>query len=51
VRWSNGDAQVELPTLRPIIGTPLPRVARELLADEVAAIVAAWNALNPGRSV
>ena len=51
VRWPNGDTQVELPTLREIIGTPLPKAARQLVADELLALVAAWNSLNPERSI
>ena len=51
VRWSDGDTQVELPTLTPIIGTPLPRGARQLLDVERESIVAAWNLLNPERSI
>jgi hypothetical protein len=51
VRWADGDTQVELPTLREIIGTPLPRVARQLLVDELGALIAAWNDLNPEGSV
>jgi len=50
VRWADGDTQVELPTLREIVGTPLPRAARRLLEDEREAIIAAWNDLNPERS-
>lgn len=51
VRWSDGDTQIELPTLRRIIGSPLPKVALELLGDELESIVASWNALNPERSL
>ena len=49
VRWSDGDTQVELPTLRRIIGTPLPGEAQRLLAEYRDEIVAAWNQLNPER--
>ena len=50
VRWADGDAQVDLPGMRQMIGTSLPRAARRLLEDEREAIIAAWNALNPERS-
>lgn len=51
VRWSDGDAQVELPTLDPIVGDPLPREARDLIFEGRAALIAAWNLLNPGRRI
>jgi hypothetical protein len=51
VRWADGDTQVELPTLRTIIGTPLPRAAHAMLEDNLDALVAAWNALNAERSI
>ncbi len=51
VRWSDGDTQVELPTLRRIIGTSLPRAARRLLAEHRDELIVAWNRLNPEREV
>jgi len=51
VRWTDGDTQVELPTLRAIIGTPLPRAARVMLEENLDALIAAWNMLNAEQSI
>jgi len=34
-----------------VAGDPLPREARRLLRDHLVEIMAAWNALNPGRPI
>jgi hypothetical protein len=51
VRWAGRSAQVAIETLELLVGDPLPRRARELVADHVAEIRAAWNRLNPERTV
>ena len=51
VRWPDGEAQVSLRTLTLLGGDPLPREARQILLQHLDALVAAWNALNPGRPV
>ena len=51
VRWSDGSTQVALPTLRVLAGEELPRPGRELLLDHLGEVCAAWDRLNPGRSI
>jgi hypothetical protein len=51
VRWSDGSTQVALPTLRVLAGDDLPSQARQLLRENLEEIYAAWNLLNPERSV
>ena len=51
VRWSDGDAQVALPSLVLLDGDPLPRAAWRLVNDHLADLVAAWNRLNPERPI
>ena len=51
VRWSDGDAQVVLPTLRLLAGDTLPREAHRMLVEHVEEIIAAWECLNPERTV
>jgi Domain of unknown function (DUF4160) len=51
VRWSDGQAVVELPSRRRRSGHALPAAARQLLEDHAAEIEAAWNRLNPGRPI
>lgn len=51
VRWTDGEASVELPTLRLLDGDPLPPSARRLLRDRITQLSAAWNALNPRRPI
>ena len=49
VRWSDGDCQVTLPTLRVLAGQ-LPTGARRVLAEHLDQICIAWDALNPERT-
>ncbi len=51
VRWADHSTQVALPTLRILVGSPLPPAARELLWDSVGQIIEEWNRLNPERVV
>lgn len=51
VRWSDGGTQVEPPNLLPLEGDPLPVMARRLVEEHVADLVAAWNRLNPERRI
>jgi hypothetical protein len=51
VRWPDGDAQVGLPTLGLIAGTALPRGVLRFLSDNLPALIAEWNRLNPGRQI
>lgn len=51
VRWPDGSTQVALPTLRVLVGDPLPLAARELLRDHLEQIIEGWNRLNPERAV
>jgi hypothetical protein len=51
VRWSDGEAQVELPNLAWLEGDAWPATARRLVEDHVADLVAAWNRLNPERTI
>lgn len=51
VRWSDGSTQVALPTLLVLVGDDLPGRARRMLWDELDEICAAWNRLNPERSL
>ena len=51
VRWPDGEAQVELPNLAWLEGDTLPATARRLVEDHVANLVAAWNRLNPERTI
>jgi len=50
VVWSDGDAQVALPSLQVIVGT-LPRGAHALLYDNLERICAKWDELNPRRTI
>ena len=51
VRWPDGEAQVELPNLAWLEGDALPAMARRLVEDRAAELVAAWNRLNPERTI
>jgi hypothetical protein len=51
VRWPDSNAQVSLPELELLAGTPLPREAVTLLLEHLDALMATWDRLNPGRSV
>jgi hypothetical protein len=51
VVWSDGAASVSLLSRERLIGDPLPRGARRLVDDSLAALKAEWNRLNPGRPV
>lgn len=51
VRWSDGEAQVELPGLERLKGDVLPATARRLVGEHVAELIAAWNRLNPERTI
>jgi len=48
VRWSGGDCQVALPSLRVLAGE-LPPAARRVLIEHLDEICAAWDHLNPQR--
>lgn len=49
VRWPNGSMAVRLSDFEGLTRGDLPTEARALLRDHAAAIIAAWNRLNPGR--
>ncbi len=51
VRWSDGEARVALPTLERLAGDELPAAARKLVEDHAADLAAAWDRLNPGRTI
>ena len=51
VRWPDGDAQVELPTLIVLDGDDLPRAAVDLLRANLAELRRVWNRLNPERPI
>jgi len=42
---------VALPTLRVLVGDPLPATARQLLVEHLDEICASWDRLNPGRTI
>ncbi|MDP9365569.1 MAG: DUF4160 domain-containing protein [Chloroflexota bacterium] len=51
VRWPEGAARLALPNLNVFPGDELPATARRLVEEHKAEINAAWNRLNPGRTV
>ena len=51
VRWSDGNAQVSLPDLDLLAGTPLPRAALELVFEGLDELIGAWDTYNPTRKI
>jgi hypothetical protein len=49
--FAGRSAQVQIPSGDWIVGDPLPRRVRELLLDHLGEIRAAWNQMNPGRTI
>jgi hypothetical protein len=49
VRWSDGDCQVALPSLRVLAGK-LPAAGRRILVEHLNEICKAWDELNPERT-
>ena len=51
VYWDGFDraSVVSLPDLGILVGEPLPRKARRFVRDNMDALVAAWNQMNPER--
>jgi len=46
VRWVDGEAVVALPSLRIIVGSDLPRTAKELIRGNLEEIYAKWLEIN-----
>jgi hypothetical protein len=51
IRWPDGEAAIELPSLRVIAGEPVPHQARQILEDHLEDIKRAWTRLNPQRPI
>ena len=47
VRSKDGDIVVSLPTIGVIVGSKLPKRAKDLVIENIDEIFLAWNKLNP----
>ena len=51
LRWSDGESQIALPSLRLLNGSVPPAAARDLLEAFRDELTVAWIALNPERPI
>jgi hypothetical protein len=51
VKWAGHETSVSLVDLRVLAGSPLPIAARRLVEEHLEMLLAAWNLLNPRRTI